>query len=809
MKRNLLFGVDNTMKRDILNPKEVNKMLATRTEKKSVRKVGGGQDIGKIKQTVNVLIEEFKKNNPGVHQKWPDNYILVDTEEKLDDLLVSIKFCRRFAYDTETMGLEIWHGDHIVGMSFYTPNNKKCWYVPLRHISCVDSVDGKQLPIELVKEKMAPVMEEKRQQSLQYSMKEVNSLNDVDLNEERIGVVTFNGKFDSHVIRINLGIEMPDIAFEGYLAAKVLNENEKNPRLKPLCNQWLKPYKSNPLDAFDEIFEKTPCAYFPIWMVGYYACKDAQLHWEWMEFAEAQINKRPGLAESFYVIQLPVLPAIIASEKEGIKVNEQKIAANRVEFEGYQTKIEKAVKAQLQIILDAFLEENTHIKVVTIPSTTQKKQDKVYSRAYLHNELIKDLNINSTTQLGELFYDIFGWSYSNKEGKSTNEKVMKRLAKTYPVCKSILDYRTVKKMIGTYCDGLTKQISPVDGRVHTSFNPFGAVTNRFSSSGPNLQNIPSKSKKLTLVDEDTGEIKEVKIDFGKKIRQVFVGDSDEYVLCSTDYSQIEPRILAVLSGEETMLDAYRNNKDVYVSQAMLFFPGHPDAEYYDDDDAGFKSPWRSKVKSIVLGLNYGMTEVGLAEGLDCTEAEAKREMERYFDTFPKIKDFTESSQKFAKKNGYIEMLYHTKRRLPDLLDSRFWVRQEAERQIVNSKIQGSSAEITKRAITFIYRNDLLRKLGVKLLLNVHDEVITMIPKVNLDRAVPLIKQCMIQACDRIVEMGGITIKVDAEVSESWYGPAYHWEGHEELDEDNEKLIIDDDEEIGSSGASDYEESVFA
>lgn len=773
------------------------------TKKRTVRKSGGEKSLSKIRQTVSVLVDEFRKKHPDILDKWPSNFVIVDTEEKLNDLLHSVEKCRRFSYDTETMGLKIWHGDKIVGMSFYTPNNQMAWYVPINHIECLEPVEGKQLPLEVIKENMAPVMEKKRKESLEYSMRTLNSIDEVNLEEEYCGVVTFNGKFDSHVVWINLGIEMPDIAFEGYLASRVLNENEPVNKLKPLCNQWIKKYQQEPLDKFDEIFEKTPCAYFPIWMVGYYACMDALITWEWMEFAEYHIKKRPGLAESYYVIQLPVMPSVIAAERKGMLLDEKKVNANKEEFEGYLTDIENTIKSQLQQMMDEFLDDNPHVNVITVPPSTKNGKTKVYDRNNLRNVFVQTLNINSTQQLGDLFFSIWGWQTTKKDGKSTNEKVLKRLAKKYPVCKSILDYRTVKKMIGTYCDGLLETISPIDGRVHTSFNPYKAVTNRFSSSEPNLQNIPSKSKKLLING------KEVKVDFGKKIRQCFVAE-DGNVLCSTDYSQIEPRILAVLSGDETMLDAYRHAKDVYVQQAMLFFPGHPEHEYMDNDDTGYKSPWRSKVKAIVLGLNYGMTEVGLAEGLGCSEAEAKREIARYFDTFPAIKNFTEGVLESAYENGFVEMLYHTKRRLPDLLDKRAWVRSEAERQCVNSIIQGSSAEITKRAMAFIFANKRLRELNVHLISTVHDEVITSIPKENLAEAVPIIKQCMIDACSRITQKSGITIKVDAEVSEQWYGPIYHWEGHEEVKEDNEKLILDefDDIEI-ETVEEEYEESVFA
>jgi DNA polymerase I-like protein with 3'-5' exonuclease and polymerase domains len=806
LKRNLLFGVDNNLKRDVINPKEINKIISSMTEKRTVKKSGAGKSIGKIKQTVSILVDEFKKKHPNVLSEWPSNYIIVDTDEKLDRLLRSIEECRRFSYDTETMGLKIWHGDNIVGISFYTPCDGNAWYIPIHHLDCIEPVEGKQLPVEFIKENMAPVMRKKREESLAYSMRTLNSIDDIDMSDEYCGVVTFNGKFDSHVVWINLGIEMPDIAFEGYLASRVLNENEPVNKLKPLCNKWLKQYQQNPLDKFDEIFEKTPCAYFPIWMVGYYACKDAILHWEWMEFAESHIKKRPGLAESYYVIQLQVLPSVIAAERRGMLLDVDRVNANKEEFEGYKVAIEKTIKTQLQELMDKFLDDNPHVQVVNVPPSTKNGKAKVFDRNTLRTSFIPGLNINSPPQLGDLFFSIWGWPTTKKDGKATNEKVMQRLAKQFSVCKSILAYRTVKKMIGTYCDGLLEAISPVDGRVHTSFNPYKAVTNRFSSSDPNLQNIPSKSKKLLI------EGQEVKVDFGKKIRRCFIAEEGN-VLCSTDYSQIEPRILAVLSGDETMLDAYRNAKDVYVQQAVLFFPGHPEQEYLDNDDTGYKSPWRGKVKAIVLGLNYGMTEVGLAEGLDCTETEAKREIERYFDTFPAIKEFTQSVLDSAYEKGYVEMLYHTKRRLPDLQDSRAWIRSDAERQCVNSIMQGSSAEITKRAMAFIYANRRLRELDVTLISTVHDEVITSIPKANLVEAIPIIKQCMIDACSRLIERGGIVIKVDAEVSEQWYGPVYHWEGHEEVGEDNEKLILEElDDDLGeeeSEVQDEYEESVFA
>jgi DNA polymerase-1 len=808
MRRHLLFDVDNTIKRDVLSVKEVAKKLKEQTTKNIVKK-STHADPSSYVSKISELVSEFKKKYPGVSDygpNWPSNFVIVDTWEKMDALCESLTRSKMFSYDTETMGLKIWHFDHIVGASFYTPEDGKAWYLPLKHIECIEPIKDKQLHYCTVKQKLKPVMEEKAERTRKMR-KTVTSIDDIDFEVDFTeGVVTFNGKFDNHVMYINMGIEMPDSCHEGYIAAKVLDENDNECRLKPLCNKYLTKYQNDPCDKFDEIFEKIPCAYFPIWMVGYYACKDALLHWEWMEFSQYHIRARQGLAESYYVIQLPVIPSVIAAEREGIHLDTETAKKLDEEFSGILEGIEKSIRSELQAQIDKVLENNplkTQFAVIG-----KKDQVTVYDRDFVKNRLIPELNIGSSDQLGKLFYDIFGWKSGltdkkdkNKPSRSTDAANMSRLAKKYPVADMILEHRTLVKQLNTYVRSLPEEISPIDGKIHTSFNSFGARTNRFSSNDPNLQNIPSRPKTFLINGE------KVKIHFGKKVRQLFIAPPG-HVLVSTDYSQIEPRITAVMSGCHVMLEAYRAvGRDIYSEMAKVFFPGYEDWEYYDIEEKSYKSPYRANVKAIVLGLTYGMTEYGLAESLNCTVEKAVEEIERFFDTFPEIKELMHGFVEHAKKHGYVECIYHTKRRLPEINDKKF--RAGAERQAMNSPIQGSSAEITKRAMSNIHNNARFRELGGRLLLTVHDEVITCIPKENMSEAIPIQQQMMIDACDRLVQLGDILIKVDAEVSERWYGPEIDW-GNNDHKEDNDELDLpESNDDSAEATVEEEEESVFA
>jgi len=373
-----------------------------------------------------------------------------------------------------------------------------------------------------------------------------------------------------------------------------------------------------------------------------------------------------------------------------------------------------------------------------------------------------------------------------------------------------LEYRTIKKLLSTYIEAIPNRIEPSTGRLHASFNQNGADTGRFSSSEPNLQNIP----------RDGG------------IRHMFEA-TDGYYLVGADYSQQEPRVLAHLCGDEHMIKAYKEGRDLYSTMASLAFKvPYEDCKEFRADGSTNKEgkKRRTQIKSVVLGFMYGRGTQSVAEQLGISFEEAKKLNDVLFGEFPKIKEYIERAQNEAKKLGYTETIWGRRRYLKYIQkdkyeysynnnrpinfdplfdsdddvnnevdsnikkqynklldkanfagrrqiiinaekdgiiieDNGYWL-AESERQVVNGIVQGSSADMTKKALVELYRNQELRDLGFRLLMSVHDENIGECPKDNVKRVTQLLSDIMVKANDRCT----IPMKCDASVSEYWYGP---------------------------------------
>ena len=258
----------------------------------------------------------------------------------------------------------------------------------------------------------------------------------------------------------------------------------------------------------------------------------------------------------------------------------------------------------------------------------------------------------------------------------------------------ILAHRGLKKLLGTYVDTLPALINPKTGHIHTSFNQTITATGRLSSSDPNLQNIPVRG-------ED-----------GKEIRKAFIPD-EGCLFFSADYSQIELRVMAHLSGDENMIEAFREGHDIYAATA---------AKIYGKDIAEVGRDERNKAKRANFGIIYGITVFGLAERLEIERAEARQLIDGYFETFPKVREYMEASKQKAREQGYVETFFHRRRYLPDINSRNATVRGFAERNAINAPIQGSAADIIKVAMIRIYNRFREEKLQSKMILQVHDEL---------------------------------------------------------------------------------------
>ena len=345
------------------------------------------------------------------------------------------------------------------------------------------------------------------------------------------------------------------------------------------------------------------------------------------------------------------------------------------------------------------------------------------------------INLNSPKQLGEMLFDRMGLPAPKKtsRGYSTSAEVLENLAENYPVCAKILEYRKYQKLQSTYIDSLLT-MRDENGRIHTRFDQVATATGRISSAEPNLQNIP------------------VRTELGREIRRAFVAKPG-HVLVDADYSQIELRVLAHISGDATMIDAFREGQDIHARTA---------SEVYGVPLAEVTSAQRSASKAVNFGIVYGISDFTLAKNISVTRAEAKAFIDRYFERYPGVKKYMDGSVAEGKEKGFVTTMMGRRRYLPELTSSNFNVRAFGERCAMNSPIQGTAADIIKLAMVHVARELKERKLEAKLILQVHDELIIEAPQGEADAVQALLRDCM----ENVVRLA-VPLKTDISVGGDW------------------------------------------
>lgn len=403
-----------------------------------------------------------------------------------------------------------------------------------------------------------------------------------------------------------------------------------------------------------------------------------------------------GMRELFEEIEMPLAFTLDDMEKEGILVRAQ-------ELKDYGEKL------QIRI---------------------QELEEKIYEQAG------ESFNINSPKQLGVILFEKMGMpgGKKTKTGYSTAAEVLDKLAPEYPFVADILEYRQLTKLKSTYADGLAGYIQE-DGRIHSSFNQTITATGRISSTEPNLQNIP------------------VRMELGRMIRKVFV-PRDGFVFLDADYSQIELRVLAHLSGDEMLIQAYREAQDIHRITASQVF--HIPFEEVTPLQ-------RRNAKAVNFGIVYGISSFGLSQDLSITRKEATEYIEKYFATYPKIKSYLDGEVEKAKKDGYVTTMFGRRRPVPELKSSNFMQRSFGERVAMNSPIQGTAADIIK--IAMIRVNEALRKANLRsrLILQVHDELLIETAREELKEVSRILKEEMLGAAKLAVPL-----EVDMHTGENWY-----------------------------------------
>ena len=405
---------------------------------------------------------------------------------------------------------------------------------------------------------------------------------------------------------------------------------------------------------------------------------------------------KEGMLELYNKVELPTVYTLYDMEKRGIRVD-------KAELEEYSKKLEKRIQE-------------------------------------LHDSIIgyagKEFNINSPKQLGPILFEDMGipGGKKTKTGYSTSVDVLEKVKNEHPIIGDILEYRQLTKLKSTYADGLSGYIAS-DGKIHTTLNQTITATGRLSSTEPNLQNIP------------------IRIELGKLIRKVFLPeDGDLFV--DSDYSQIELRVLAALSGDERMIEAFKNGQDIHRSTASLVF----DTPFDEVTDLQ-----RRNAKAVNFGIVYGISAFGLSNDLGISRKEAQGYIDSYFVKYPKIKEFLDQTVLDAKKNGYTKTMFGRIRPIPELNSSNFMQRQFGERVAMNSPIQGTAADIIKIAMIRVHDRLLDEGLKSRLILQVHDELLIETKEAEKDKVIKLLEKEMRGAVDMKVSM-----EVGTECGYDWY-----------------------------------------
>ena len=415
-------------------------------------------------------------------------------------------------------------------------------------------------------------------------------------------------------------------------------------------------------------------------------------------------------------------------------------AANVLQQKLEETQMDRLmreIEMPLTLVLYSMEEEGIRVNPEALKDYGESLSGKITElEQEIYREAGCEFNINSPKQLGEILFEKLGLpgGKKTKTGYSTAADVLEKLSGEYPVVNHILEYRGLAKLKSTYADGLAAYIED-ENRIHSTFNQTITATGRISSTEPNLQNIP------------------IRMELGRQIRKVFI-PKDGYCFMDADYSQIELRVLASMSGDERLVEAYRSHADIHRTTASQVF--HIPFEEVTDLQ-------RRNAKAVNFGIVYGISSFGLSEDLSISRKEAAAYIEQYFETYPQVKQFIDSLVEEAKKNGYAVTLYGRRRPVPELFSSNFMQRSFGERVAMNSPIQGTAADIIKIAMIRVF--DRLKKEGLrsKLILQVHDELLIETALEEEEQVRQILEEEMIHASSLAVEL-----EIDLHVGHNWY-----------------------------------------
>lgn len=514
---------------------------------------------------------------------------------------------------------------------------------------------------------------------------------------EGIGKIGQNLKFDISFLKW-YGVEVKGRLFDTMIAHYLLQPDMRH-GMDVLAENYLN-YKPMPIS---ELIGKKGKGQktmrdVPLDLIKEYACEDADITLQLKDIFEPLLQEA-GLLDLFNTIEIPLIPVLAAMESEGVNLDSE--------------------------ALNIFSKE--------LGDEIVKLNDQIQEMAGAQ------FNVSSPKQLGEILFvhmKIVDKAKKTKSGQySTGEDILAKLEHKHPIIRAILDYRSLTKLKSTYVDALPLLVNPRTRRIHTSYNQTVAATGRLSSTNPNLQNIPIRTEK------------------GREIRKAFVPRNKEYILLAADYSQVELRIIASLSGDEAMMQAFRDGLDIHTATA---------AKVYNVPLEEVTKDMRRNAKGVNFGIVYGISAFGLAENIGISRKEAAEIIENYFASYPGIKIFMDNTKASAREKGYVETIKGRKRYLNDINSANAIVRGFAERNAINAPIQGSSADMIKVAMINVQQRMLEKNMRSKMILQVHDELVFDAHRDEVDELKVLVEKEMREAITL-----NVPIVVDMNTGENW------------------------------------------
>lgn len=515
--------------------------------------------------------------------------------------------------------------------------------------------------------------------------------------DENIRKVGQNIKYDILMLK-QYGVEVKGPLYDTMIAHYLI-QPELRHNLDYLCETYLGYQKVETVSLLGKKGKsQLTMRQVPLEQMKEYACEDADLTLQLKQVIDPELDKT-GVRSVFEKIEMPLIPVLADMEATGVSLNTR-------ELDAYAKVLREQIVALEKEIKDLAGE---------------------------------DFNLSSPKQLGPILFEKLKIDTNAKKTKtkqySTSEEVLAKLTDKHPVVGKILEFRGLKKLLSTYVEALPQLVDAKTGKIHTSYNQAIAATGRLSSTNPNLQNIPIR-------DEN-----------GREIRKAFTASDENHLFLSADYSQIELRIMAALSKDPHMLEAFRNNQDIHAITA---------SKIYKVPLEEVTSDMRRKAKTANFGIIYGISAFGLSDRLNISRSEAKELIDGYFENFSRVKQYMDECIKVARDHGFVETIKGRRRYLNDINSANAVVRGVAERNAINAPIQGSAADIIKLAMINIWNELRQRKLQAKMLLQVHDELNFDVPKEELDEVKRIVKEQMEGAVDI-----GLPLTIEMNAAPNW------------------------------------------